>query len=88
MDKKQITETLIETPETKPLVKDNRPLGILLINTSAVFNCLRSLTFKTLGRSGVTIVEYTLFRSIFNIICTTLIMNRKGISPNQPFTST
>jgi len=55
------------------------------MNIQAVLGCLSALTFKKLGREGISIIDYTLARSLFNFINIICLCKYWKIDPLREF---
>jgi hypothetical protein len=64
---------------------DNRMLAILFMNVQAIFGCLSALTFKTVGKTGVSIWDYALCRSSFNFCMIFMCLQYWGLNPVRDF---
>lgn len=58
----------LKIQELSKVPKDNKAKAILFMNLQAIFGCMAALTFKKIAREGVSVIEFSLARNLFNFV--------------------
>lgn len=66
---------------------DNRHRAILFMNIQSICGCLAALIFKKIGREGVSILEFTLARNLFNFCMIQICLYYWKLNPIKDFPS-
>jgi hypothetical protein len=65
--------------------KDNRVLAIIAMNGFALSSVGMSIFFKGIQKEGVSVIEFTLFRNLFNFFGACILNCIWGIRPCRDF---